>query len=297
MDDTGASRRVRRAAAQPPRALYPRVPMAASRLALRSRRLAVALAALAIACAALLACAGGKTSPRAATPPRAAADRGVPILLYHRISSAPAGTRNRTLWVDPPRFRRQIDALARAGYHGVTLGQVWRHWHHGAKLPSKPIVISFDDGYASHYANAFPVLRRHRWPGVLNLQLDRIDVDDGLSRARVKTLLRAGWELGDHTATHPDLTTVGADALRAEVIDSKADLEALFGVPVDFFCYPYGRLDDDVVQAVRDAGFLAATTTVRGRASAADDPFRLDRIIASGNATAAELTRRVRQAR
>jgi peptidoglycan/xylan/chitin deacetylase (PgdA/CDA1 family) len=260
----------------------------------RPSRLAAAFAALALACAALLACAGGRESPRAAT---SADDAGVPILLYHRIATAPPGTRNRALWVSPSRFRRQVDALARAGYHGVTLSQVWRHWHEGARLPAKPVVVSFDDGFASQYAKAFPVLRRHRWPGVLNLQLNRVDAAGGLSRARVRALLQAGWELGDHTTTHPDLTKVDAETLRAEVADSKADLEALFGVEVDFFCYPYGHLDDDVVQAVRDAGFLAATTTVRGRASAGDDPFRLNRIIASGTATPSELVRLVRRTR
>lgn len=277
--------------------LYPRLRMARSHHVSLSRRLALSAAALLLACTALLACAGGGQSSRAATTAGATAARGVPILLYHQIAAAPPGARNRALYVSPSRFRRQIDALAAAGYHAVTLAQVWRHWHHGGKLPRKPVVVSFDDGYANQYTAAFPVLRRHGWPGVLNLQLDRVGVAGGLSRTRVRALLKARWELGDHTLTHPDLTTVGAGRLHDEVVRSKVRLEAEFGVAVDFFCYPYGHLDAAVVQAVRDAGFLAATTTVRGRAAASDDPFRLNRIIASGTATPRALVRRVDRSR
>jgi peptidoglycan/xylan/chitin deacetylase (PgdA/CDA1 family) len=277
--------------------------MGRTRDAARLRRPSAALAALALACAALLACAGGERSPRAATLPQAGtaraagAAKGVPILLYHHVSAPAANVRSRNLWVEGALFGRQIDALARAGYHGVTLGQVWRHWQDGARLPSQPIVVSFDDGYASQYRNAWPVLRRHRWPGVLNLQWNRLGVAGGLSRAQVRALVKGGWEIGDHSITHPDLTTIDATTLHREVATSRTTMERELGVPVDFFCYPYGHFGAGVQTAVQDAGFLAATTTVRGLASPGDDPYALNRIIAGGRTTAPELLRIVRRAR
>ena len=68
-------------------------------------------------------------------------------------------------------FASQVRALQRAGYRGVTLRRVWDAWHHGASLPRRPVVLSFDDGYASQVRNALPALLRAGWPGVLNLTL------------------------------------------------------------------------------------------------------------------------------
>jgi peptidoglycan/xylan/chitin deacetylase (PgdA/CDA1 family) len=71
--------------------------------------------------------------------------------------------------------------------------------------------------------------------------------------------------------------------MHAELAGSKADLEALTGAPVTQFCYPYGDLDDRVANAVRSAGYGAATTTQRGRASPGDDVMQLRRILVSGS--------------
>jgi peptidoglycan/xylan/chitin deacetylase (PgdA/CDA1 family) len=86
-----------------------------------------------------------------------------------------------------------------------------------------------------------------------------------------------GWEVAAHSETHPDLTKVDDAQLRDEVVGSRAKLQTLFHVPVEFFCYPAGRLDDRVVAAVRDAGYSGATTTALGVATPTD-MFRLDRI-------------------
>ena len=78
----------------------------------------------------------------------------VPILTYHDLRPTPA-----SISVPAARFRAQLDALAKAGYHGVTLSQAWAGWHGGPALPSHPVVITFDDGYASQYTVAGAELR------------------------------------------------------------------------------------------------------------------------------------------
>jgi peptidoglycan/xylan/chitin deacetylase (PgdA/CDA1 family) len=173
----------------------------------------------------------------------------------------------------------------------VTLGDVWRAWHGGPPLPKRPVVLSFDDGFAEQDAVARPVLARHGWPGVLNLQLNRLGARGGLSRAAVRRLVAAGWEVGDHSSTHPDLTRVSATRLKAEVAGSRTALRARLGINPMFFCYPYGRVDARVRRAVRAAGFAAATTIVPGRATAADDPLMLPRIIVRRDASPATVVR------
>lgn len=253
----------------------------------RRRRLRRSVAAAALACVLAV---GGFVGSSLSTPGRSAAPAGaVPILVYHHVSAAPAGAAKPRLYVGARRFREQIDALARAGYRPVTLAQVWRAWHGSGRLPAKPVVLSFDDGFVSQYRTAARVLRARRWPGVFFLIGRRLDAAGGLSTGQVRRMLADGWELGAHTVTHPDLTAVDPGRLREEVSGSRQALRSRFGVPVRAFAYPYGRVDVEVATAVRDAGFTLATTIRAGLASADDNPYRLDRLLADGRSPAALL--------
>jgi peptidoglycan/xylan/chitin deacetylase (PgdA/CDA1 family) len=99
---------------------------------------------------------------------------------------------------------------------------------------------------------------------------------------RVRQMLAAGWELDAHTITHPDLTHVGDAQLWNEVHGSRVELQRMFHVPVDFFCYPSGRYNAHVVAAVRRAGYLGATTTNYGLARP-HDLYTLSRIRINGS--------------
>ena len=192
----------------------------------------------------------------------------VPILMYHVIGYVKPSTPNQELWVSPSTFAAQMRALAHAGYHGVTLQRVYDAWHGRAELPSKPVVISFDDGYYGQYRNARPTLFHHGWPGVLNLKLNNLADMGGVRN--IKRMVSEGWEIDDHTITHPDLTAISHSQLHYEVGTSRTRLRKLLGVPVNFFCYPAGRYDQAVIDEVRRDGFRAATTTLFGDARPGD---------------------------
>jgi peptidoglycan/xylan/chitin deacetylase (PgdA/CDA1 family) len=211
----------------------------------------------------------------------------VPILMYHVLAEAPADAPYPNLFVAAERFRKQISYLARHGYHGVTLDRVWAHWRHCTPLPRKPVVVSFDDGFASWHRVAFPVLERHGWLGTMNLALSHLNGID-VKRRWMKKLIRAGWELDSHTLTHPDLTTLGADALRHEVAGSRRRLRRIFHVPVHFFCYPSGRYDGRVIAAVEAAGYLGAMTTIEGLATP-DARYMMKRVRVNGDDTPGEV--------
>ena len=201
----------------------------------------------------------------------------VPILMYHVIGDPRAGAPYPDLFVRPTDFAGQMRWLDRHGYQAVTLRAVWDHWHNGAPLPEKPVVVSFDDGYRSNAQDAFRSLSAHGWPGVLNLTVKNLRVRGGLSERQVRMLIASGWELDSHTLTHANLPSLGAEALQREVSGSRKALRKLFGVPVDFFCYPAGRYDARVIAAVRRAGYLGATTTVEGLATPGR-PYELRRV-------------------
>jgi len=212
-------------------------------------------------------------------PDAATASRNVevPILMYHVLSEAPPDAPHPDLYVAPRDFRAQLAWLDRQGYTAVTLGDVWGHWRGRGSLPARPIVITIDDGFRDTYTVGLPALRAHGWPGVLNLALSHLDVGWGLTEHRMRALIRTGWEIGAHSLTHADLTTLSAAQLRREVAGSKRLLERRFGIEVDFFCYPSGRFDARVIDEVKAAGYRGATTTRDGLARR-DEPFTLRRI-------------------
>ena len=196
----------------------------------------------------------------------------VPILEYHVLGTPEGEVPYPELYVSRPDFHRQMDWLDEHGYQAVTLEQVERAWYHGATLPPKPVVLSFDDGYRPQFTFALPQLRRHGWAGVLNLKAEGSD----LYESNVSAMIAAGWELAAHTIHHLDLTTLDASQLREEVAGSRAILRREYGVPVDDFCYPAGRFDSTVIASVKAAGYVGATTEIPGYASR-DKPYELAR--------------------
>jgi peptidoglycan/xylan/chitin deacetylase (PgdA/CDA1 family) len=202
----------------------------------------------------------------------------VPILEYHVLGRPQTEVPYPDLYVPRASFRKQMDWLDQQGYEAVTLEQVEEAWYHGGTLPAKPMVLSFDDGYRPQYTFALPTLRKHGWPGVLNLKAEGSD----LYESNVKAMLTAGWELAAHTINHSDLTTLEGEALEEEVAGSRKVLQREYGVPVKNFCYPAGRFDETVIAAVEAAGYAGATTEIPGFATE-DHPYELARIEVLGS--------------
>ncbi|MFA4929317.1 MAG: polysaccharide deacetylase family protein, partial [Patulibacter sp.] len=224
----------------------------------------------------------------------AAATRArVPILMYHVIADAPAGTAYPDLWVGPDRFAAQVDALREAGFTAITMEELWAAWHDGGRLPKHPVVLSFDDGEISHAMNAAPVLQKVGWPGVLNLTVDNLG-PKGLPMWGAKRLIRQGWEIGSHTVSHPDVTTLDEAGFARELAGSRKRITQRLGVEVRFFCYPAGKSDARSRAAVAAAGYLGATTVDPGLAARADDPYLLPRVRVNPSTTPSELVRMAR---
>jgi peptidoglycan/xylan/chitin deacetylase (PgdA/CDA1 family) len=212
----------------------------------------------------------------------------VPILMYHVIADAPPDAAYPGLWVPKRSFAEQMYVLREAGYRAVTMQQVLDAWTTGAELPAQPLVVSFDDGNRTQVEGAGPMLKALGWPGVLNLELNNLG-STGIKVSAVRALIDAGWEIGSHTVSHPDLTKVSDTQLRAELEDSKARIAERFGLDATIFCYPAGKHDARVEAAVQAAGYAAALAEGSGVASPADDRYALPRIRVDASESAATL--------
>lgn len=132
--------------------------------------------------------------------------------------------------------------------------------------------ITFDDGYASVFENAWPILKKYNiTPTVFVIgdrdRINRNELDnsfDLLTTEQIKTLHSSGWEIGFHTATHAYLKGVPDKVLVSEIVRGKKQLEQALGFNVHYFAYPRGGYDNRVVQRVKDAGFAWGFTVNGG---------------------------------
>jgi peptidoglycan/xylan/chitin deacetylase (PgdA/CDA1 family) len=223
---------------------------------------------------------------------------GTPILMHHQIGPHRPGSPLNRWRVTEDDFAWQLDALARRGYAGVALRDLFEaHDVPGAGAPEKTrrVVLTFDDGYRGVFERALPALRAHGFGATVFVVSDRIggandwDAETPgealLSAGEIRELHAAGVEIGSHGATHRALTRLDDAGLAREVSGSRETLEAIIGSPVISFCYPYGDFDDRVASAVRAAGYRAATVIRGGIPKDLSDPFRLERVSVRGTHT------------
>jgi peptidoglycan/xylan/chitin deacetylase (PgdA/CDA1 family) len=219
--------------------------------------------------------------------------------MYHVIAPPPAGAPYPGLYVDPDQFAAEMEGLKAAGWHPVTLDQLRAYWTRGVQLPpGKPFVLTFDNGYRSQYTNALPILERMGWVADENMQLTGLPPSQGgLTDAQVRGLIAAGWELDTQGMSHADLVALGPAELHYEVVVARQRLQARYGVPVNWFCYPSGHYNATVIAAVKAAGFVGSTTVIPGWASPSTDPYRLPRLRVLRGTSAGALLAQIAAAR
>jgi peptidoglycan/xylan/chitin deacetylase (PgdA/CDA1 family) len=74
----------------------------------------------------------------------------------------------------------------------------------------------------------------------------------------LREMADAGWEIGCHSMSHPDLTKLDGDALSYEITESRKIIENEVGVPVSSFAYPFGKENELVLQRIHFANYDAA---------------------------------------
>lgn len=193
--------------------------------------------------------------------PRATLGR-VPILMYHDVLTEPE------VFFDllPEQLEAHLQLLEDNDFTAVTLDQVVHHLRTGIPLPEKPVLLTFDDGYAGHFEHVYPLLKQYQVPAVFSVFPGKLDGDvvgrSTLTWDQLKTMASDSLvTIASHSVTHPpDLTLMTDQELVYEVTESKRQLEERLGIPIQYFTYPAGHYDQRVAQAVADAGYLAALT-------------------------------------
>ncbi|WP_328338895.1 polysaccharide deacetylase family protein [Streptomyces violaceus] len=186
------------------------------------------------------------------------------VAMYHSVGDCSDDPYRIT--VTPERLDRQLAWLRRRALRGVSVTELLaaRARGEGRNL----VGLTFDDGYADFVTEALPLLRRWDCGATLFVLPGQLGGDNAwdpvgprkplLTADGIRHAAAEGVEIGSHGLTHLDLTKTDDVILKAEVADSRAQLEELTGARVDGFCYPYGAIDARAVEAVREAGYAYA---------------------------------------
>jgi len=184
----------------------------------------------------------------------------IPILAYHKIDTQFEWGINT---VSPRLFERQIRFLAENGYQTISL----EDYLFNQKKVARPIVITFDDAYQSVYRFGYPILKKYGFTATIFVIADYIGKENGwdvqlngtidkhLSWDEIRFLIDAGWEIGSHSSTHPDLTRLAHADLWYELAASRQQLEQNLHLAIKFISYPFNRVNDHVMQQAIDAGY------------------------------------------
>lgn len=210
----------------------------------------------------------------------------IPILMYHYISrpSDDADDVRRDLSVSPELFRQHMEYLFYQGYQTISLYQADEALRTGAALPPKPVVLTFDDSYADHYTNAFPILRQFNFSGTFFVITGFTDESNPnhLTWEQVAAMANAGMFMESHTKTHPELVERDYDFLVYQVMGSIESLTAYTGRPPRMFAYPVGRYDANTVNVLNTMPIWRAVTTERGAWQTSDNRLLMPRLRVTG---------------
>ena len=214
----------------------------------------------------------------------------VPIFLYHHIRPylPEMDATAKGLSVTPESFGEQMKYLAANGYHTITLLQLYKYLNFHQPLPEKPVILTFDDGYQDFFTQAYPILKKYNLLATVLIISGKLGTTDYLTWEQITELDVSGKvEITAHTMNHSKLTVIPIAEAKKEITGSKMALEEHLKHSVDFFGYPYGKYNSEVVKEVKSAGFLGALTTHPGIVQEKAKLFEMKRV-RLGNADVGE---------
>lgn len=209
----------------------------------------------------------------------------VPILMYHSIGSlSPSPTSlERDLTVSPANFEQQLIYLKEKKYQTILMEDLFQTIYYNKKLPPKPIILTFDDGYDNHYYNVYPLLKKYKFKGSFYIITSLVNQPGRINQQQIKELADNGMEIGSHSVSHPDFSHLNEQEINNELHYSKLLLEKIINKKIYFFCYPSGKYNNHSFPILKKEGYLLALTTNSGTLISSDHPFEVPRLRITGD--------------
>jgi len=226
----------------------------------------------------------------------------VPILMYHSVSQT-TNPAFQAIAMPPQVFAEQMGYLQQNGYTSLTVTQFAEVIRAGGMgLPEKPVILTFDDGYADFYTDAFPILQRYGFTAIVYVVAAYVGYtsrwlrQEGetnrplLNWEQLREISAAGMECGAHSCSHPQLDVIPLRAAYDEIVRSKEILENELSRHVLSFAYPFGYYTPEICQLVQSAGFSSACAVKFSMSALDDDLFALARLMPTGDMNGDQFT-------
>lgn len=191
----------------------------------------------------------------------------IPILMYHYVEYVQdsGDTKRMSLDTTPYTLEQEIKTLKDAGYNFITNQDLANALNGKSQLPSKPIVLTFDDSYRDFYTDAYPILKKYNAKATQYVISGFLNRNNHLLTSQLQEIAKDGLvEIGAHTVNHVWLKGQSLKTDDYEIATSKKDIEDLIHKPVVSFAYPFGAFDLRAIDEVKKAGFTSAVSTVPG---------------------------------
>lgn len=213
--------------------------------------------------------------------------------MYHKLVDNEKLSSMHWSYLSVNQFRKHLILLNRWGYTPITFRDYFLYSKGNINLPKKPLIITFDDGYAEVFKYAFPILKEFGWNAVIFVLGDRslktnkwdqnlgIETSSLLNDEQIIEMYESGFEIGSHSLTHARLNSVPLHTAKDEITISKNILQSLINSEIMSFSYPYGALDSTIKTIVHDAGYKIACGVFTGPPRFGEDKLDIRRITIS----------------
>ncbi len=210
----------------------------------------------------------------------------IPVLMYHQVLKETPAFSKFNLHITSDDLEKQLQFLRDRGFETVTFEDLTLR-----RLPRKPIILTFDDGYENNYRYLLPLLRKYQMKAVVYILGDRKiatnfwDIPIGeaehplLKPAQILEMAHSGLvEFGSHSMRHARLTLMKKAEIQKEVAGSKKVLEDFLEKPVISFAYPYGFVNEEIKKMTEDAGYTFGIAVNGGPTRFGDDLLEIRRV-------------------
>jgi peptidoglycan/xylan/chitin deacetylase (PgdA/CDA1 family) len=184
----------------------------------------------------------------------------VPVLCYHHIRNfrSGEGERMKGYEVTPAAFAEQMKIIADSGYKTISPDDLYEYLVHGFRLPSKPIIITFDDTDEEQFTIGATEMNKYGFKGVYFIMTISINRPRYMTKDQIKQLSDEGHVIAAHTWDHHMVTKYQGADWDTQLVKPKKLLESIAGKPVQYFAYPFGIWNQASIPEFKKSGYKLA---------------------------------------
>ncbi|HEU5365098.1 MAG TPA: polysaccharide deacetylase family protein [Hanamia sp.] len=224
------------------------------------------------------------------------AKRQVPVLCYHHIREPKPGQSEtmKSYSVSPAQFAQQMKALKDSGYETILPNQLFDYLVHGVALPSKPVMLTFDDTDEEQFSIGYQEMKKYGFKGVFFIMTISINKPRYMTKEQLKQLADDGNAVESHTWDHHMVTKYQGEDWDKQFVKPRKTIEDITGKPATYFAYPYGLWNEAAIPQLKKAGFKMAFILSTKRDSA-EPLYTVRRMIVPGQWSATGMIKAMKQ--